>query len=211
MTDNILDLNKDIVTPVSGVITQEELINALNEGKFARLSEYVSKGINKEQFVSELAKTGDDYVEIVDFWGGAENPIAILDEEVPEDFPNRLKVKLVEEQYEVEECTFNEETGEETCVTVIKTRFVPKLNDNDEPVMIPKLFKEYCTNYRISVDEKSVLFKIGYTDSHGNLLHKVSDLELRSWVNKFGIDNITVYRDWKALVKSSKYSVQEEL
>ena len=205
-----LDLSKDIVTPVSGVVTQERLTEAFNNGSFDRLSEYISQGINKEQLIAELAKTGDDYVKVEDFWGGAENPVAILDEDVPEGFPNRLKVKMVEETYEVEECTFDEETGEEVCVMVKKTRLVPELDEEGEPVMIPKLFKEYCTNYRISVDKKNVLFKLGYTDSHGNLLHKISDLELRSWVNKFGIDNITVYKDWKLLLKSAKYTKQQQ-
>ena len=206
MTDNILDLSKDIITPVSGVVTQEILDTELAEGKFDRLSSFVSEGINKEQLIYELGKTGDDYVSIEDFWGGAENPVAILEQDVPEDFPSRLKVKMVEEEFDKEVFEFNEDTGKmESQGFVPETKLVPDLDEEGEPIMIPKLFREYCTNYRISVDGTSVLFKLGYTDSHGNLLHKVSDLELRSWVNKFSIDNITVYRDWKALATSNKY------
>lgn len=205
MTD-ILDLGQDIVTPVTGVMTKNILDKDLADGKFSRLSSFVSEGISHDQLVAELAKT----VEIFDFWGGAEGLVAVLDEEVPEGFPNRLKVKMITETYEEDVCEFDEETQEEVCEEVEKTREVPDLDKDGEPIMIPKLFKEYCYNYRISLDKKNVLFKVGFTNSNGCLTHKVSDLELRAWVNKFTVANITVWKDYKTLAASSKYCPAEE-
>jgi len=201
----IIDLGKDIISPVTGVITEERLMEALNDGLLDRLSELVSQGINHAQLVEAI----NNGAIIEDFWGGAESPVAILEEDVPVEFPNSQKVEMEEETYEEEECSFDEETGEEVCVMVEKTRLVPVLDDEGEPVMVQKLWKEYCTNYRISIDETTVCFKVGYTDTHGNLLHKVTNDELRLWITQFNIDNIIVYKDWKTLIKSDKYTNQE--
>ncbi len=201
----IIDLGKDIISPVDGVITPERLTDAFVNGDFDNLSSYECKGINHAQLVKAI----DNNAEIVDFWGGCEGAIGLLETDVPVEFPNSKKVKMEEETYEEEECSFDEPSGEEVCVMVEKTRLVPVLDDEGEPVMIQKLWKEYCTNYRISVDGKTVLFKVGYTDSHGNLLHIVTNDELRLWINLFGIEKTTVYKDWKALIKSDKYTNQE--
>ncbi len=198
----VLDLGKEIITPVEGVVTKESLDTMLLAGSFDRLSAFESSGINKAQLEAVLAT--DTLIE--DFWGGAEAPVAKLEEEVPAEFPNSLKVKMEEETYEVEVCEVDEEKGDEVCHMEERTKLVPVLDEEGEPVMIQKLWKEYCTNHRISVDKKTVLFKVGYTDSHGNLLHKVADFELRLWVDSFEIDNITVYKDWKTLLKSDKYT-----
>ena len=198
----VLDLGKEIITPVEGVVTKETLDTMLLAGSFDRLSAFESSGINKAQLEAVLAT--DTLIE--DFWGGAESAVAKLEEEVPATFPSSLKVEMKEETYEVEVCVFDEETGKEVCHMEERTKLVPVLDDKGEPVMVQKLWKEYCTNYRISVDKKTVLFKVGYTDSHGNLLHKVEDFELRLWVDSFTVAKITVYKDWKNLLKSDKYT-----
>ncbi len=210
----IIDLGKDIVTKVEGVITPERLQEALQAGTFDRLSEYSCKGINHAQLADMASKQDDEYVEINNFWGGAEAPVAILEEEVPDGFPNSMKAKTVVHNYFEDETIFNEETGEEETISVQKSMVLPVMEDSTDEdgnpitvqVMVPMLFKEYCRNYRISVDGEEVLFRVGYTDNHGNLLHKVSDSELRAWINTFSIDKITVWKDYKDLLRSGKYN-----
>ncbi len=210
----IIDLGKDIVTKVEGVITPERLQEALQAGTFDRLSEYSCKGINHAQLADMASKQDDEYVEINNFWGGAEAPVAILEEEVPDGFPNSMKAKTVVHNYFEDETIFNEETGEEETISVQKSMVLPVMEDSTDEdgnpitvqVMIPKLFKEYCKNHRISVDGEEALFRVGYTDNHGNLLHKVSNSELRAWIAMFTIAKISVWKDYKTLIRSSKYN-----
>ncbi len=205
----ILDLGKDIITPVDGVVTQERLLSALQDGTFDRLSEYSCKGINHSQLSEMIEKIGENYTEIENFWGGAESNIEILNLEVPDGFPNRMKMATKLVDYEVKSFVWNEETQTEEYVNSVSQRLEIQYDENENPIMVPKLWSEYCLNYRKSVDNTKIIFRVGYTDLHGNLLHKISDSELRLWIDYFGITNITVWKDYKLKLRSDKYTQVE--
>jgi len=107
--------------------------------------------------------------------------------------------------------------GVESTVAILETKVpteFPKssieVGTEAEPKKEQMKWKDYARNYVVSLDGTTVLFMIGYTDSNKNLCHKVTNEELRLWISKFTIGKTTVWRDYKTLRASSKYSNNEE-
>jgi len=137
-------------------------------------------------------------------------PKAKLDEEVPSNFEKSSKVKTETEEYDEPVETLDEETGEMTTVYLQKTRQVPVLDENDEPVMIQKTWREYTITYEFEAVEddegnsqpaKDPAILIGYRDNNKNRSKPVSSKELYDYINHFGIDAIRHKYDYLDYIK----------
>jgi len=125
-------------------------------------------------------------------------PEAKLDEEVPNNFEKSSKVKVMTESYQEEVISYDEE-GNEVITEVTKTRQVPVLDENDEPVMIQKTWREYTIVYEF--DNKDPAILIGYRDNNKNRNKPVSSKELYDYINHFGVDAIRHKYDYLDYIK----------
>jgi hypothetical protein len=117
-----------------------------------------------------------------------------LDSKVPEDFINSSKIKT--ETY-YEDIIVYDDNEEEMFQKIEKTR--PVLDDNLEPIMEQKTWKEYVWwNY---IEDEFNYIPLGYRDEHWNLCHIVSYEELKQWVNFFGINNILTKSEYYLTIK----------
>ena len=110
----------------------------------------------------------------------------VLDEEVPENFSDSSKIKMIEEEYTEEVCTINDD-WDEICEEVTKTRLVPAMKD-DEPIMIQKTFREYVLSYYEN-DKKALIF-IWHKTIWDCRNEETKSEELYCFTDKFWTDSI---------------------
>lgn len=79
----------------------------------------------------------------------------------------------------------------------------------DESTTRQKVWDEYC-NYRVSNDSTKVLMSVGYVDANGNRKDEVDFDELKEWITYFGEDNILTKSEFKVLLQSTDYTINEE-
>ncbi len=175
----------------------DKTIHNLNE----ETSTIIINTFIKEDFI-EWYNNGD---EINGFRGWIKTTPTIIKGLVPATFTDNTKIKT--EEYEVEEevITIAEDGSDITTTeTVTKTRNV--VDENGEPVMTKKNWKEYVgNNIHTSLDGETVLIPIGNRDSNGNRLSIILDEELRQWITKFGLDKVLTIDEGETLLNGSKY------
>lgn len=125
----------------------------------------------------------------------------VLDEEVPENFPDSSKQRMEYEEYiEVE---INEE-GEE--IEVTKTRMIAAINKDWESIMIQKTFREYVLSYYEN-DKKALIF-IWHKTVWECRNEETKSEELYCFTDKFWTDNI--YQVNYNLKEKLKEYIEEE-
>ncbi len=159
----------------------------------------VTEGVHHSELVEWIAN-GDI---INKFKGAVEVAEASLLIDVPDTFPDNLKVKLIEESYQENVLTIDPDTGEEITESVTKTRMIPELDDEGNPVLVAKTFAEYIGgNYQQSTNTGKVLIPLGQRDQHGNRHGHLLSEEFYLWVNFWGIDNVRTLSEWHSLIAS---------
>jgi len=146
-------------------------------------------GLGKDPY-KELADMIDKKIPINGFVGGVVVAKEKLDEEVPSNFDNSTKVKTEEETYTEDVITYDED-GKEIITPTDKTRMIPVLDNNDEPVMVPKTWREYTI---IHEHEDDACILVGYRNGNGNRASEVPNKELIDYIDYFTID-VLLHRD----------------